>query len=123
MLANLVASGEIPLALTVYSWTPEQLKKKGAPIENLPLAPVIAQASTIAVLRRAPNPASAVLFHDYMLSEGQKLLADADFIPASRLVPHPMSAVALKMVDPARALDQQDKWLKTFDDVILKRAR
>ena len=85
---------------------------------------MIAQASTIAVLRRAPNPPRRrVLFHDFMLSEGQKLLADADFIPASRLVPHPMSAVAMKMVDPARALDQQDKWLKTFDDVILKRAR
>lgn len=123
VLTNLVASGDIPLALTVYSWNPEQLKKKGAPIEGLALQPVIAQPSTIAVLKRAPNPASALLFHDFMLGEGQKLLAEADFIPTSRLIPHPMSGVALKMIDPARALDLQDKWLKNFEEIIVKKAK
>ena len=122
-LTNLVASGDIPFALTVYSWNPEQLKKKGAPIEGLALPPVIAQASTIAMPRRANNPASALLFVDFMLGEGQKLLLDADFVPASRLIDHSMSKVALKMVDPARALDQQDAWLKNFDEMIVKRAR
>ncbi|MEO6410328.1 MAG: extracellular solute-binding protein [Burkholderiaceae bacterium] len=123
VLANLVASGDIPLALTVYSWNPEQLKKKGAPIEGLALQPVMAQPSTIAVLRRAPNPASALLFHDFMLGEGQRLLADIDFIPTSRSIPHAMSSVPLKMIDPARALDLQDKWQKNFDEMILKKAR
>ncbi len=123
VLTGLVASGDIPLALTVYSWNPEQLKKKGAPIEGLALQPVMAQPSTIAVLRRAPNPASALLFHDFMLGEGQRLLADNDFIPTSKSVPHPMSGVALKMIDPGRALDLQEKWLKSFDELVLKKAR
>ena len=122
-LTNLVASGDIPFALTVYSWNPEQLKKKGAPIEGLALQPVIAQASTIAMLRRAPNPASALLFIDFMLGEGQKLLYEADFVPASRLIGHSMSNVSMRMVDPARALDLQDKWLKNFDEMIVKKAK
>ncbi len=29
LLANLVASGEVPLALTVYNYKPQQLKEKG----------------------------------------------------------------------------------------------
>jgi len=33
LLANLVASGEVPLALTVYSYRIEQLKSAGAPVE------------------------------------------------------------------------------------------
>ena len=33
LLTNLVASGEVPLALTVYSYKAEQLKNKGAPID------------------------------------------------------------------------------------------
>ena len=33
LLTNLVAAGEAPLALTVFNYTAEQLKKRGAPIE------------------------------------------------------------------------------------------
>src|SRR5262249_37920507 len=32
LLANMVAAGEVPLALTVYSYKPEQLARAGAPI-------------------------------------------------------------------------------------------
>ena len=123
VLANLVASGDIPLALTVYSWIPEQLKKKGAPIESIAIPPLLAQPSTIAMLKRAPNPASALLFHDYMLGEGQKLLAEAQFVPASKLIDSPVTHLPMKLIDPARALDQQDRWLKQFDDLIIKKAK
>ncbi len=123
VLTNLVASGDIPLALTVYSWIPEQLKKKGAPIENWVIQPLLAQPSTIALMRRAPNPASALLFIDFMLGEGQKLLADAQFVPASKTIPNPLSGTPMKMLDPARVLDLQDKWLKSFDDGIVKKAK
>jgi iron(III) transport system substrate-binding protein len=122
-VANLVASGDIPLALTVYSWIPEQLKKKGAPIDNWVIQPLLAQPSTIAITRRAPNPASALLFYDFMLGEGQKLLADASFVPTSRQVPNPLGPVTLKMIDPVQVLVHQDTWLKTFDETILKKAR
>ena len=123
VLTNLVASGDIPLALTVYSWIPEQLKKKGAPIENWVIQPLLAQPSTIALMRRAPNPASALLFIDFMLGEGQKLLADAQFVPASKTIPNPLGGVPMKMLDPARVLDLQDKWLKSFEDGIVKKAK
>lgn len=123
LLTNLVASGDVPFALTVYSWNPVQLKKKGAPVEGLLIQPVIAQPSTIAMLKHSPNPASALLFYDFMLSQGQKLLADASFVPTSKQIEHPLSNVPMKMIDPARALDLQDKWLKQFDEMIVKRAR
>ena len=124
VLANLVASGDIPLALTVYSWIPEQLKKKGAPIENHVIQPLLAQPSTIAVMQRAPNPATALLFHDFLLSpEGQQLLADNRFVPTSRAQSNPLLRLPMKMLDPVRVLDWQDKWQKTFDDTIVKRAR
>jgi iron(III) transport system substrate-binding protein len=124
VLANLVASGDIPLALTVYSWIPEQLKKKGAPIENHVILPLLAQPSTVAVMKRAPNPASALLLYDFMISpEGQKLLADNQFVPTSRIQDNPLSKVPMKFLDAARVLDMQDKWQKQFDDTIVKKAR
>ncbi len=123
LLANLVASGEVPLALTVYSWTPEQLKKKGAPVEVLPLPPVIAQFSTIAVPRRAPHPYAALLFYDFMLSEGQQLLASQSYVPTSTKIDSPITKLPLRFIDPAHAIDLQDKWVKTYEEVVTKAAK
>jgi iron(III) transport system substrate-binding protein len=120
LLATLVASGEVPFAITVYSWTPEQLKLKGAPIEGYPLQPVIAQFSTIAMLKKAPHPYTALLFYDFMLSEGQELLAKQNFVPASKNFPMPITKIPLKFVDPVAALDMQDKWVKMYESVVTK---
>ena len=124
LLTTLVASGDVPLALTVYNWNPEQLKAKGvAPIEGLFIAPVIAQPSTIGVLKRAPHPAAALLFYDFMLTEGQKLMADSSYVVTSKKLPSPVANIPLTFIDPAQALDSQEKWLKSFQDVVVRKAR
>ncbi len=123
LLATLVASGEIPLALTVYYWNPEQLKVKGAPIEGWAIQPLIAQLSTVAMLKRSPNPASAILFYDFMLNEGQKLLADNHVVASSKKIPSPFANVPLNFIDSAKALDMQDKWLRNWDEMIVKKAK
>ncbi|MDB5945865.1 MAG: fbpA 3, partial [Ramlibacter sp.] len=124
LIATLVASGEVPLALTVYNWNPEQLKARGgAPIEGLFIPPVIAQPSTIAMLKRAPHPAAAILFYDFMLSEGQQMLADNSYVVTSKKLPSPVANVTLTYIDPAHALDLQDKWLKSFQEIIIRKAR
>ena len=114
LLTSLVASGEVPLALSVYSWNPGQLKAKGAPIEGWLIQPVIAQFSTLAMLKNAPHPNTAALFYDFVLNEGQEILAKQYFVPTSRKLPSPIGDVQLKMIDPAQALDLQDKWVKVF---------
>ncbi len=123
LLTTLVSSGEVPLALTVYSWNPEMLKQKGAPIESLALRPVIAQPSTIAILKKAPHPNAAVLFYDFMLNEGQKLLADANYVTTSTKINSPFTNIPLKFIDPVLALDMQDKWTKQFEETVTKKAR
>jgi iron(III) transport system substrate-binding protein len=122
LLTALVVSGDVPFALTVYSWNPVQAKKKGAPIEGLALEPLIAQFSTIAVLKKAPHPNAAALFYDFMLSDGQQLLAEANFVPAARKFGSPFKT-PIKFVDPAQAIDLQEKWIKTYEDVITKNAK
>lgn len=124
LLANLVASGEVPFALTVYNWGPEQLKAKGgAPIEGWFIQPVIAQPSTIAVPRRSPHPAAALLLYEFLLTDGQKLLVDNNYVVTSRKYPSPVLNMPITYIDPARALDMQDKWLKGFQETILRKAR
>ncbi|NDD01444.1 MAG: ABC transporter substrate-binding protein, partial [Betaproteobacteria bacterium] len=123
LLTMMVSSGEVPLALTVYSWNPEQLKIKGAPVEGLALQPLMAQPSTIAMLKKAPNPYTALLFYDYMLTEGQKQLHDLKFVPTSKKYELPFPKVPLNFIDPAMALDQQAKWFKMFEDTVIKRSK
>ena len=120
LLTSLVASGEVPLALTVYSWNPEQLKTKGAPIEGLPLDPIIGQFSTLALLAKSPHPNAALLFYDFMLDEGQKILADMNYVVVTDKIKTPFTGVDVTMVDPAQALDHQDEWMKTFEEVLGK---
>lgn len=120
LLANLVASGEIPLALTTYSWTPEQLKQKAAPIELHPLEPLIAQFSTVAVVKRAKKPYAAMLFYDFVLDEGQKLLHDLKFIPTSRDIEVPITKLPIRYIDPGQTLDLYDKWFRDYQTIVVK---
>ena len=123
LLANLVASGEVALALDTYSWTPEQLKDKAAPIEVHAIPPVLAQFSTIAVMKRAKHPYTAMLFHDFLLQEGQKVLYDLRFVPTSREFDSPITKLPLTYIDPGVALEMQDKWLKDYQAIVTNRAR
>jgi hypothetical protein len=58
-----------------------------------------------------------------MLTEGQKMMADNSYVVTSRKLPSAVGNVDLKFIDPATALDSQDKWRKNFDEIILKKAR
>ncbi len=122
LLTNMVGSGEVPLALTVYNYMPEMARKKGVPIDWFVLEPAIARANAIGIARRAPHPNAALLFYDYLLSaEGQKTLASLDYVPTNATVESPMKKLKLKLIDPAVSLGQMEKWSKLYDDVVLKR--
>ena len=124
LLTQLVASGEIPLALTVYNYKAEQLKQKGAPIDWFHIGPAIARPNGVAVAKQAPNPHAAVLFFDFEISpEGQKILAGRDFVPTSRKVDTPLNKIPMRFVDARVALDEFQKWEKLYDELFVKRAK
>jgi ABC-type glycerol-3-phosphate transport system substrate-binding protein len=68
----------------MYSSNIESLKRKGAPIDFVPVQPVAARPQGIGVARAAPHPNAALLFADFVLSpEGQKLFESLGRVPAS----------------------------------------
>ncbi len=121
LLATLVASGEIPMALTVYNYKPPQLKTKGAAIDWIVLQPAIAQLHAVAVHAKAPHPNAAALLFDFFLGEGQPLLAARNFVPSNSKVPSPFGDMPIKGIDGAEAIDKQDAWLKRYQDIFIKR--
>ncbi len=118
LLTNLVASGEVPLALTVYNYMPEQAKRNGAPIEWFAIEPAIARTNAIGVARQARHPAAALLFHEYMIGAAQPVLAAMEYVPSSTRVSSPLRGVRIQLVDPAVALDQIDKWTRIFNETL-----
>jgi iron(III) transport system substrate-binding protein len=122
LLAQLVASGEVPLALTVYNYKPPQLKAKGGHIDWIVLSPAIAQLHAVAVHAKAPHPHAAMLLFDFFLDEGQAILASRNFVPSNRKVASPMGELPIKFIDPAEAIDKQDPWTRLYEQIFIRRA-
>lgn len=123
LLAGMVAAGEVPLALTVYSWNAPQLKRKGAPIETHFIQPLFAIMSAVAMSNKAPHPHAAALFYDFVLSEGQKIMIDADYVVGRKKFETHMRNIPYKIIEPTEILKYQDKWFKGYDEAIIKKAR
>ena len=117
LLSNLVASGEVPLALTVYNYKIEQMKNSGAPVDWFALDPTIARPNANGVARNAPHPHAALLFQDFELTEGQVILGKRDFIPTSTKVPSNLNKMPLIFANPKTTLDDGQKWNKIYDDI------
>ena len=83
LLARLLVAGDFPLAL-VHANEVEKEKQEGAPVDWVrTLDPVITSASQVAIAAKAPHPAAARLFVDFLLSEeGQRAIASRGRVPA-----------------------------------------
>jgi iron(III) transport system substrate-binding protein len=122
LLTNLVAAGEVPLALTAYGFLAEQAKRKGAPLDWFVIPPAIARSTAEGLARNAPHPYAAVLFYDFLISDGQKILASRAFLPASRNVEPPFR-LPFHLIDSAVMLDQARKWQELFQKTIIMPSR
>ena len=120
LIANMVAAGEVPFAFTTYSYKPEQLTRLGAPIKTLYLSPLIALATGVSVTRCTPHPNAAVLFYEYMLREGQEVLAKRDIVPTNLSVRPLPPNMQINFMDPVQMLDHGDKWTALWNDIFIK---
>jgi iron(III) transport system substrate-binding protein len=123
LMANLVASGDVPMALTVYYHEVEPLKRAGAPIQELNIAPVFAFTSSVGVAARAPHPNAAVLFQDFLLSDGQAILAAHDNLPANVKFQRLPKDIKLSFFDVPKYMAESAKWTKLYKDILARQPR
>ena len=122
LLAELIAAGEVPVGLTVYNSNVESLRKRGAPIDFVPVQPVAARPQGIGIAKNAPHPHAALLFAEFVLSpEGQQLFESMGRVPASTKVKSHLNNFPFTLIDPVTILDESDKWGKTWDELFLRK--
>ena len=120
LMVELVAAGEIEVALDAHVQGVARLKAKGAPIDWKPLQPAFGQPSSVGVAARAPHPHAALLFADFILSaEGQEIIKARNRVPSSNAVDTPLNKFRYELINPAIMLDEWDRWSRQWSTLFL----
>ena len=121
LLAQLVAAGEIPVALTAYSGNIDSIKEKGGPVDWVAVEPLVGRPQGLGVAKHAPHPHAALLFADFVLSpEGMELLGAMGRVPTSKSVKTPLDNTKYVLLDVAAINAESDKWQKVWNELFLK---
>jgi iron(III) transport system substrate-binding protein len=116
---ELLSAGQFSVVASNYSYIVERAKQKGAPVDYLPFVqPVIARPNGFGLMKSAKHPAAAMLFADWMLEEGQKLLADEGLTPAIAGADDPLKGVEIIPIDVKLLIEQGDEWSKKYNTVV-----
>jgi iron(III) transport system substrate-binding protein len=122
LLSELVAAGEVPVSLTNYASNADSMKRHGKPIDWKPVEPVIGRPQALGLAANAPHPNAALLFADFVLSpEGQELFNSMGRFPASSKVKSRLGAFPYLMLDPVALIDEDEKWLKLWNELVTAR--
>jgi iron(III) transport system substrate-binding protein len=120
---ELLSSGQFAVAMSVYSHTIDKAAAKGAPVAWRPaVQPVILRPNGAGMMARARHPAAALLWMDWVLTAGQKVIADSKRIPAAKAVqgftdPIPAGTQTYNVpLDKLRA--ESKKWETAYDEFV-----
>ncbi len=121
---DMVIAGEVPIALQIFNHHAVISAKQGAPSDWFPLEPVPSLLQTIGLMKETRHPHASMLFLDFVLSEeGQRVLQQADYLPAHPKVPpteHRLRAAEGGFIDPEEGLRRDQEWTKLFRELFLR---
>jgi iron(III) transport system substrate-binding protein len=121
LLSEMVSAGEVPVSLTNYASNADSMKRRDKPIDWKPVEPVIGRPQALGLAASAPHPNAALLFADFVLSpEGQQLFNSMGRFPASVKVRSKLVTFPYLMLDPVELIDEDEKWLKYWNELVAK---
>ncbi|WP_281689667.1 ABC transporter substrate-binding protein [Pseudonocardia thermophila] len=117
---ELLSAGEFGVIAASYTYLTEKARSSGAPVDDKPLVePVVARANGAGLLRSSQHPAAAMLFLDWMLSDGQKIILENGLTPS--VMPDgsdPLGDLKVLPVDVQQLIDEGSQWSARYDEVI-----
>src|SRR5258707_11681180 len=97
-LTQLLIGGEFPVYMDAFGSNIERFKAQGAPIDWVAVEPVIVSLNPLGMAVNAPDPASAKLLIDFLLSkEGQDVGRSVAKLPARAHVDAPYARLSQRL--------------------------
>jgi len=118
LIVQLLGAGEFDLATSAFRHLVRNAAAAGAPVGWMPaVEPVFSRPAGVGLVRGAEHPAAAMLFAEWLLSNGQQLYGSLDLEPAradlARTLPGRRIVVDLRSL----AVDQK-RWSDMYDRVV-----
>jgi iron(III) transport system substrate-binding protein len=120
---DLLSSGQFAVAVSAYSHTIDKAKKKGAPVDwRPPIQPVILRPNGVGLMAKPKHPAAALLWMDWVLDQGQQIIAKSKRIPARENVagfkdPVPAGTLTYQ-ISQQQLQSQNTKWENAYDALL-----
>jgi iron(III) transport system substrate-binding protein len=115
VMGELLGAGEYGIAASNYSYLIQNGIEKGSPQAwKPPVEPIIARPNGVGIVRGARHPATAMLFNDWILGAGQKVLADLNLDVSRKDLETAANAEQI-LVDLPSLLKDQKTWEDRYD--------
>ena len=120
---EMLSAGQFAITASSYSHTIDKAADKGAPVtwhpsSGPPIQPIVVRPNGVAMMKTAANPAAAMLFVDWELTEGQKILADAFRIGSIPTGKDPLAGLKVIPVPEQELLNDAKKWDTLYADTL-----
>jgi iron(III) transport system substrate-binding protein len=121
VMGELLSAGQFSVAASNYSYLVQQVADKGAPVAYQPyVEPVIVRPNGFGLMKTAKHPATAMLFADWLLGDGQKVLVEEGLTPT---VPPPGTKDVLEGletvdVDVEKLGENEEEWSDKYDKLV-----
>ena len=120
-----VISGEYPLCVMILNYHVAISQRAGAPVQWLKIEPLLQTMGLISITGNAPHPNAAWLMVEFMLSEeGQKVVADNDYIPSHPDVPARVPELkpaaggcTVNVLGPDLVRDNTEQWTAAYKEI------
>lgn len=118
VINELLGAGQFGVVAATYSYIAENAKAAGAPIETQPyVTPLFARPNGGGCMKTAQNPATALLFMDWLVQEGQQVIVDLGLTPA---IAEGGADITddLVAVDSEQLLEEGNEWSTRYEELL-----
>lgn len=120
--AELLSAGEFSAGVSMYSHSTEEGTAEGRPITwHLPAGPVqpiVIRPNGGGLVGTATHPAAAMLFMDFLLTDGQQNIADEFRIGSVPGADDPLEGLETIEVDEDEMLNNVEKWDELYAEIV-----
>jgi iron(III) transport system substrate-binding protein len=119
---ELLSAGQFAIFASPYSSNIDDAAADGAPVSYTPkggepVQPITVRANGVGLMKHAEHPAAALLFVDFLLTDGQKVLEESKRIPSVPGGFDPIAGRDIIEVPEDELLKHSEKWNKLYEEV------